>query len=246
MPYLILSDIHSNLEALQAVLEDAAGRYDRILCLGDVVGYGADPNAVLDWVRANVTAVIRGNHDKACVGLVALELFNGSARASAVWTQKQLTQDHMEYLGRLPRGPLAYAGNPGEESFDLVHGSPLDEDEYLLSPNDLVPVYGELSTRLTFFGHTHVQGGFVMSNEGISALPGQGSRTLDAGHLWLINPGSVGQPRDRDPRAAYALYTPESRMIEYRRAVYDIETAAAKIRAAGLPERLAARLSAGI
>ncbi len=245
MAYLILSDIHSNLEALQAVLKDAEGRYDRILCLGDLVGYGADPNAVVDWVKENATASIRGNHDKACVGLVALELFNGSARVSAEWTERQLTKENLDFLSRLPRGPLAYADHPGATSFDLVHGSPLDEDEYLLGASDLLRVYGELSTTLTFFGHTHVQGGFLLANGGVKALAGQGVMELEPQHFWLINPGSVGQPRDRDPRAAYALYSPESQSVEYRRTAYDIHGAAAKIRAAGLPERLASRLYEG-
>ncbi len=127
MPFLILSDIHGNLEALNAVLADAEGRYDRILCLGDLVGYGADPNAIVAWARDNVGAIVRGNHDKVCIGLQPCDTYNAAAQASARWTQTELTPAHREYLERLPRGPLPYEG------VDLVHGSPADEDEYLLT-----------------------------------------------------------------------------------------------------------------
>ena len=239
MPYLILSDIHANYEALEAVLEDAQGRYDRILCLGDLVGYGADPNKVVEWAKANVKSVIRGNHDRACAGTDPLENFNPSARASAFWTRSTLTADNRSYLERLPRGPLRV------EDVDLVHGSPLDEDEYLVGPDDVRFLVEYLETKLTFFGHTHLQGGFLLAPRSVKVLTPDRVTQMQPDYYYLINPGSVGQPRDGDPRAAYALYSPEDRTVEYGRVPYDIGKAAAKILQAGLPESLAARLFEG-
>lgn len=239
MPYLILSDLHANQEALDAVLEDARGRYDRILCLGDLVGYGADPNAIAEWARNRTAAAIRGNHDKACVGLDPIEGYNPAARASAIWTSASLSPENRDYLTMLPRGPLRYEG------FDLVHGSPLDEDDYLLVLEDVAQIHGYLETPLSFFGHTHVQGGFLVARGGVKRIDPRRVLDLEPRHFYLVNPGSVGQPRDGDPRAAYALYSQEERAVEFRRVSYDIGRAAAKIRAAGLPDSLAARLLEG-
>lgn len=241
MPILILSDLHANQEALDAVVKHAQGRYDRILCLGDVVGYGADPNYVVEWVRANATAVIRGNHDKVCIGLDALEAYNRAAQASAEWTRTVLTAQNLEYLKNLARGPLRY------EDFDLVHGSPVDEDEYLIHAGDVAMVREYLDTPLTFFGHTHVQGGFLVARRGIRRIfpDPDGVFALEPDYFYLVNPGSVGQPRDMDPRAAYAIYTPETRTLEYRRVKYNHAAASQKILDAGLPPSLAARLGEG-
>lgn len=235
MPHLILSDLHGNLEALEAVLADAEGLYDRILCLGDLVGYGADPNAIVDWTRKNAAVIVRGNHDKAGAGLDDMETFGPLAKASGLWTRTVLTLESRAYLERLPRGPLPYEG------IDLVHGSPADEDEYLISPEDALPVRAYLGAQVTFFGHTHVQGGFLLAQRAARRILPAGVLELEPQHFYLINPGSVGQPRDGDPRAAYALYSLEDRTVEYRRAAYDIDRAATKIRAAGLPDFLAAR-----
>ena len=241
MRYLLLSDMHANRHALDAVLADASVvGYDAVLVLGDLVGYGADPNAVVEWARTNVTAIVRGNHDKACAGQDSLENYNAAARVSAVWTRSVLTPDSLEYLEKLPRGPLRY------EDFDLVHGSPLDEDEYLITLADVAPLRGQLETSATFFGHTHVQGGFLVTRSGSKRIVPPGTIELEPDHYYLVNPGAVGQPRDGDPRAAYALYSPEERIIEYRRVPYDVASAAAKIRAAGLPDHLAARLFEGM
>ncbi|HEV2200713.1 MAG TPA: metallophosphoesterase family protein [Bryobacteraceae bacterium] len=240
MPYLILSDIHGNLEALEAVLADAEGYYDRVLCLGDLVGYGADPNAVVAWARENVAAIVRGNHDRVCIGLEPVDTYNAAAQASAHWTQAELTPAHRDYLERLPRGPLPYHG------VDLVHGSPADEDEYLLSVIQVPGLQPFLERQVTFFGHTHIQGGFLMARRGTRVLMPSVALTIEPDYFYLVNPGSVGQPRDRDPRAAYALYSPVERTVEFRRAAYDANRAAAKIRAAGLPEFLAARLQEGV
>jgi predicted phosphodiesterase len=132
--YLILSDIHANWEALQAVLRSAQSAYDRIVCCGDVVGYGADPDAVTEWARNNITSIVRGNHDKACAGLEDLEWFNALARTSALWTQAIMKPDNIGYLHDLVKGPERING------FQIVHGSPLDEDEYVVSEQDVAQV----------------------------------------------------------------------------------------------------------
>ena len=245
MPYLILSDIHANLEAHQAVLEDAQGKYDRILCLGDLVGYGADPNAIVEWTRENVMAVIRGNHDRVSVGgdpgaPDGMETFNPAAQASTVWTRNALLPENRAYLERLPRGPLPFEG------LDLLHGSPADEDEYVVTASDAAPLFELLGAPVTFFGHTHRQGGFRMSRRTVTRLAPDGTLAFEPKYFYLVNPGSVGQPRDGDPRAAYALYSPEERAVEFCRVAYDVDRAAAKIRAAGLPDFLAARLHEGM
>jgi len=242
--YLVLSDIHGNWEALDAVAAQARGAYDAVVCCGDLVGYCADPNPVIDWVRANAAVVVRGNHDKVCTGLEDLEWFNPVARAAAEWTLRALTQPNLEYLRNLPQGPAEV------ESFQILHGSPLDEDDYLISTFEVSQIQNYLDKRISFFGHTHLQGGFLCDWNGVrrigGALPnGDTVLELDPDTSYLVNPGSVGQPRDGDPRAAYALYDPEARVVEYRRAAYDIGEAQRKIRAAGLPEILALRLETG-
>jgi predicted phosphodiesterase len=245
MPFLIVSDIHANLEALQAVLDHARGRYDRILCLGDLVGYGADPNAIVDWSRENAAVVIRGNHDRASAaedpsGFDTIETFNPTAQTSTHWTRNALLPENRTYLEALPRGPVPYGG------VDLVHGSPADEDEYVVAVSDAAPLLASLGAPLTFFGHTHRQGGFRLARRTTHALPPDRTLELEPDYFYLVNPGSVGQPRDADPRAAYAVYSPEERAVEFRRVAYDVDRAAAKIRAAGLPDFLAARLHEGV
>lgn len=246
MRYLILSDIHGNREALDAVLEEASkDRYDSVLCLGDIVGYGADPNGVSDWVREHASAVVRGNHDKAAVGLDSLEWFNPAARASALWTRTMLTDENREWLLRLPRGPVPVA------DFQILHGSPLDEDEYLLNMGEVSQLVGYLERRVSFFGHTHVQGGFRLMRTAVRQIPPvprdktHQEVTLELDSEYLINPGSVGQPRDMDARSGWALYVPEDRLLILRRTNYNIDSAASKIASAGLPEVLARRLYRG-
>lgn len=245
MRYLILTDIHANWEALEAVLKDTAGEYDQILCCGDLVGYGADPNRVVEWVRANCAAVVRGNHDKACTGLEDLEWFNPVARVAAMWTMRTLTPENAEYARALAHGPVDVDG------FQLVHGSPSDEDEYVLAPGEAEMAFAYMDKRIEFFGHTHVQGGFIWNHARVEILPrvAADARALpleiDPDCGYMINPGSVGQPRDGDPRAAYVIYDPDTRMAIYRRTEYDIAGAQRKIRAAGLPPILADRLAEG-
>lgn len=241
MPFLIVSDIHGNREALEAVLADARGQYDRIVCLGDLAGYGADPNFAVEWARSNVAAIVRGNHDKVCAGLESLYSYRPAARAAAEWSFHALSAENRTYLERLPRGPLPYEG------FDLVHGSPLDEDEYLMSIPDVDAIRREIETPLSFFGHTHVQGGFLIARHGgVKAIDPHRAVELEHDHRYLVNPGSVGQPRDGDPHAAYAIYSLRDRVVEFRRVSYDVAAAAEKILAAGLPESLASRLWSGV
>jgi len=245
MRYLILGDIHANWEALEAVLADAEGNYDRILCTGDLVGYGAEPAKVVAWARANLAESVRGNHDRVCCGLEDAGWFNPSAQSAILWTRNALDAGALEYLSRLPRGPLTVVG------FGLMHGSPLDEDEYLVSPHDLRNALPYLGSALSFAGHTHVQGGFLWPANGDSQIPRTPTNAAEyifeipADSFCLCNPGSVGQPRDGDPRAAYLLYGPEDAVVAYRRVAYDIATAQRKILDAGLPARLATRLAAG-
>ena len=243
MPYLILSDLHANREALDAVLEDAHSAqpegFRAILCLGDLVGYGADPAYAIAWAQTVPKVTIRGNHDKVCSGLDSLELYNPTAQASAVWTTEILNTAQREYLRTLGRGPLHVDG------FDLVHGSPRDEDEYLVQSSHAAEMRNYLDGQLTFFGHTHIQGGFLLTPRGAVPIRANSTLELEPDYVYLINPGSVGQPRDRDPRAAYVIYHPEEQAVEFRRVEYDIESASAKILDAGLPSALAARLREG-
>lgn len=239
MRYLILSDIHANREALEAVMEAAHAKYDRIVCCGDLVGYGADPGWVIEWAReTRFDALVRGNHDKACAGLDDLEWFNASARASALWTRQVLGSGELAFLANLARGPV------GANGFTAVHGSPVDEDEYILHAREAAEAGAYLDTRVTFFGHTHLQGGFQILRNAARPLR-MSPVELEPDWDYLINPGSVGQPRDGDPRAAYCIYSSEDRVVEFYRVAYDVAKAQSKIRGAGLPRSLADRLARG-
>ena len=243
MRYLVISDLHSNLEGLEAVLEDSKGQHDRIICCGDLAGYGPNPNEVIDWARANLAAVIRGNHDRACAGMEDLEWFNPVAQAATRWTIEQLTAENLDYLRTLPAGPLAI------ENFLMVHGSPLDEDEYLISPHDARNVFGYMDANLIFFGHTHLQCGFGWKGGRQYSLPRAANHEVwlrvESDSAWLVNPGSAGQPRDGDPRAGYALFDSQTNEILLRRVPYDSEKTRRKIEAAGLPPVLGSRLAIG-
>ncbi len=243
MRYLILSDIHANWEGLEGVLQATDGRYDEVVCLGDVVGYGADPNRAVEWVREHCSTAIRGNHDKACSGLEDAELFNPLARRAVTWTQNELTDENRDWLRTLQQGPVEVA------DFVVVHGSIRDEDEYVLDARDAAPQFEHLSKSVTFFGHTHVQGGFFLrgssNGAGEDSIGAPETLHLRLGDICLVNPGSVGQPRDFVWEAAYALYDSESRTITYGRCPYDVQSAQKKIRDAGLPGSLAERLALG-
>ena len=245
MRYLILSDLHANLQALDAVVTAATGHYDQALCCGDLIGYGANPNPVVEWVRAHCSHVVRGNHDKACTGLDDLEWFNPVARQAALWTQRALSPANAEFARNLPKGPLLIA------NFELVHGSPYDEDEYVLAADEATQAFNYLERRLTFFGHTHVQGGFIWNRSRVETIARTSLRCdsqvieIDGECAYLVNPGSAGQPRDGDPRAAYVLYDSDASMLTYYRVEYDVAGAQKAIRDAGLPDILADRLSVG-
>jgi len=245
--YLLLSDIHSNLEALESCLERAQGKYEQVLCLGDLVGYGADPNAVIEKIRPLASIIIRGNHDKACTGDSVVAEFNPLARHATDWTRNELTPEHFGFLSSLPAGPVQLDG------FQAVHGSPLDEDDYILGPGQAFPLLRNLETQIVCFGHTHHQGGFMISPQGRyqSIHPPMKKDGLvltlqleDQGR-YLINPGSVGQPRDGDSRAAFAVLDTRQRAVEYFRVSYDLRRTQAKMRQAGLPELLIQRLEHG-
>jgi predicted phosphodiesterase len=243
--YLILSDIHSNWEALRTVLWDAQDEYEAILCCGDLVGYGPDPNRVVEWVRENVPTVIRGNHDRACAGMDDIEWFNPVAQAGTRWTIGELTPDNTDYLRRMHPGPAIV------DDFMLVHGSPLDEDEYVANVHDAANVFPYIEAAITFFGHTHLQGGFQWAGEEPAAIPfptvpsSELRFSLAGDGVWMVNPGSVGQPRDGDPRAAYALFDSESRDLRLRRVTYDTDLVCQRVIEAGLPPTLGTRLARG-
>ena len=209
MRYAVLSDVHGNLEALQAVLADAVPRTDAVLCLGDLVGYGADPVACVEIVAGRAQTITCGNHEHGVAGLLNLDWFNSYARAAAEWTRERLDDDHRTYLAGLPL--VAEVGDA-----TLVHASPdrPDEWDYLVTAQD----------------------GF----DAFSAFA-----ALEPGRRYIVNVGSVGQPRDRDPRAAYAIWDSEQGTVVSRRVAYDVATAAQKIRRGGLPRFLADRLGLG-
>jgi len=245
---LILSDLHANLPASEAVMADAAARgWDQALVLGDLVGYGADPEAVIDLVRALPNAtVIRGNHDKVAAGIDDPADFNFVARQAAEWTAARLDADRAAYLRALPRGPLAIAGLGLDVA--ICHGAPFDEDYYIFDAGDASQALDASEAALILYGHTHVQIAFrEMTDGGRRVVTPLDAETIDAGDSvrTLVNPGSVGQPRDGDPRAAYAMFDTGTQRIEMLRVPYDIAGAQQRIRDAGLHPSLAERLSVG-
>jgi predicted phosphodiesterase len=250
MRYLVLSDIHANLEALEAVLSNSSREgYDRVLVLGDLVGYGADPNAVIERVRGlSAAIVIRGNHDKVACGMDDAASFNPAARQAAIWTYESLTREHRDYLLELPSGPLLVDAGDGDGSIEICHGAPFDEDAYIFDGPDAWRAFELTRASLCFFGHTHIAVVFLRSGQLFEAIvPENGETRVQAqnGRRLLVNPGSIGQPRDGDPRAAYAMYDSDSGVLLMRRVEYPVAQAQEKIIAAGLPRALANRLAVG-
>jgi diadenosine tetraphosphatase ApaH/serine/threonine PP2A family protein phosphatase len=247
---LLLSDIHSNLEALEACLSFAPP-YDRVVNLGDLVGYGGSPNEVIERSKNLGNWFVRGNHDKAAAGLMELADFNPIAGLAALWTREHLTPENLEWLRTLPQGPIRFDEVPDAQ---FVHGSPMGEDEYVVTLRDALEPLLAFSVPLTFFGHTHLQGGFSLNASASDAFrPAYRSLgraescewALGKEQHYLINPGSVGQPRDGDWRAAFAVFDSDARIVSFHRTPYNLKQAQERILAANLPQRLASRLAAG-
>lgn len=247
MRYGIIADIHSNLEALQAVLE-AIGKVDSYLCLGDIVGYGADPNACMEIVRGLPGLhVVAGNHDLAVASRYDISYFNPWAAAAVVWTRQALVPEHLVYL-------KALATREVFEAITLAHGALPDPMEYVLSAADAAVTLRHTTRPLTVIGHTHLAEYYrlsegerrprhvAMGRGGVVRLRPEDARP---GDRWLVNCGSVGQPRDGSPLAACGVYDTQTAQIEIKRVQYDIAAAQRKIIAAGLPEVLASRLEVG-
>lgn len=240
MRYAIISDIHSNLEALEAVLADIRRvGVDEILCLGDIVGYGANPNECIALVRDCSRATVAGNHDYAAVGLTSTDTFNPYARAATEWTQRVLGQVEGEWLRSLPLTAVV-------EDMRLAHATPLEPAEwrYILHAADATDELLGIDERACFVGHSHLPAVFERT-DGTTRLRGFGRLQLDGPGRYLVNVGSVGQPRDGNNNAGYAVVDSGAASAELRRVPYDISTAQAKILRAGLPRVLADRLERG-
>lgn len=241
----VISDIHSNLEALKAVLADIGRRgADRIVCLGDVVGYGADPGECLAEVRRRTELIAAGNHDWGAVGKVDLNYFNRSARTAAEWTSGRLLGHERDFLAGLPLA-LDLEGDGG---FTAVHSTPDHPGEwrYILSIDEAEFQFERMSRPLCFVGHSHQPAAWEWHPGGRCSVVSREYLQMEPGRRYIVNAGSVGQPRDGDPRAAYAMYDDRRREVVIHRAEYDVASAQSKIIKAGLPPRLAERLSSGL
>lgn len=246
MRLLILADIHANWYALETVLTDAEGQYDKVVCCGDLVGYNPHPDRVAEWVRKNCAATIRGNHDKVVAGLERLDWFNEVAQIAARWTISSMQESNIEFLRAMARGPHEIEG------LQICHGSPRDEDEYMTNTMEAEDCFSEMSGDLLFFGHSHLQGGFVHRRGRVLVIPAVKKKErevafqLEPETRYMVNPGSVGQPRDGDARAAYAIYDTAEKVVTLRRVSYPILKTATDIRDAGLPDILGMRLIQGL
>jgi predicted phosphodiesterase len=246
MRLLVISDLHANLTALEAALDAVKGRWDSCVCLGDVVGYGPDPDEVTSRLRALRATTIRGNHDKAAAAIMDTSDFNPVAKAAIDWTHDKISADNLAWLEGLPQGPLETAG------VVLVHGAFQDEDEYVFTPEQALDGLLDSTAAVTFFGHTHHQGGFSYQDSSLEVLQIRPRATesfaplrIESGKRYLLNPGSIGQPRDGDPRAAFAVADLEHHVVEFWRVPYDILGVQERMRRAPLPEPLVQRLAVG-
>jgi diadenosine tetraphosphatase ApaH/serine/threonine PP2A family protein phosphatase len=243
MKYLVIADIHANIEAFQAVLEDACehGGFGHVWCLGDVVGYGPDPSACIGLLRTLDPVCVCGNHDLAAVGKIDIGDFNSEAARANRWTSGRLSEDDRDFLLDLPEVLV-------QDEFTLVHGSPrLPIWEYIAHAFTASDNFECFETRYCLVGHTHVP--FVFEQEGIAVnegYMGNGDILKLGGGRLIINPGGVGQPRDRDPRASYAIYDSDENVLSHYRVDYDIEATQARMEKEGLPEFLIARLARGV
>jgi len=244
MRYAIIADIHSNLAAFTAVLDDIErrGGVEEVWCLGDVVGYGPDPHQCIELLRQYNHICVAGNHDWAAIGKVDTSDFNPDAAAACHWTARQLSPEDIRYLESLPL--VVQRGD-----FTLVHGSPRDPIwEYLLSTGSARQNFAYFQSQFCLIGHSHVPLVFEYNETGaclFSEFPADSVLTLAENRL-MINPGGVGQPRDGDPRASYAIYDNEARSITHYRIPYDIGATQSRMMEHGLPRRLVARLSYGV
>ncbi len=241
MRFAILADIHSNLAAFEAVLSDADSRggFDKIWCLGDVVGYGPDPHECIERLRQFKPVCIAGNHDWAAIGKMDTSEFNPVAAIAAQWTAEQLTAEDKGYLLGLPL-------TLHESGFTLAHGSPREPIwEYLLSSEAAQENFSYFETAHCLVGHSHVPLIFELTrNKAVYKEFGEGSLKLKEKRM-IINPGGVGQPRDGDPRASYAIYDAEAKAVYHYRVEYDIPATQKKMAERGLPTPLILRLGVG-
>ncbi len=241
MRYLVISDIHANLEAFQTVLDDAQGKWDMIWCLGDVIGYGPEPNQCLALLRQHEHLCLSGNHDWAVLGRLDLKSFNDDARKAILWTRERLTEENRAYLEDLPSKTV-------EGQFTLAHASPRQPVwEYILDSNTAAANFEYFETPYCLVGHTHapVVYELIEIDDVVPHLPVYGQPLpLNSARL-IINPGSVGQPRDFDPRAAYAILDTQAMTWEHRRVAYPIQATQIRMSELDLPFRLIARLQYG-
>lgn len=219
--------------------------------LGDIVGYGASPNEVVQRVRELGGIFVRGNHDKVVAGIDSVENFNPVAGMAALWNREQLESEHLPWLRDLPKGPIVTNEIAGVQ---YVHGAPDDEDRYVVTAADAASTLMKPGAEVTFFGHTHIQGAFLLDQNVVRevhpAYETVAAREtwelhLDEGRNYMINPGSIGQPRDGDWRAGFAVFDSAERVVTFFRVPYELRSAQEKILAAHLPARLATRLAAG-
>lgn len=245
MRHLVISDIHANLTAFEVVLQDAGELhrdFDFVWCLGDLVGYGPDPNECCELLRQFPNACLAGNHDWAALGRLDLRTFNAEARKAVGWTRDALSRENREYLESLPTTLIL-------GDYTLAHGSPREPVwEYILDVYVAAANFSHFDTPYCLVGHTHTPITYQRADDDeitpIRPVYGEPIH-LDNGHRQIINPGSIGQPRDNDPRAAYAILDVENHVWEYRRVAYPIEDVQARMRDIDMPERLVARLEHG-
>jgi len=241
MRVALISDIHSNWEALEAVERDIRRqRVEDVVCLGDIVGYGADPGPCLDFIREKKWACILGNHDEAAAGTMELEGYSELARVGMAYARRMLGKEQKRWLATRPRTAKMHNAH-------LVHSSLNEPEQWHYVIDELAAELNFLEQRLPvcFYGHTHVSCIWERMEDSMSLETGPRARTLNRSSRYLINVGSVGQPRDRNPRACYAIWDPSEDRVIFRRVPYDIETAQVKIREADLPMQLASRLALG-
>ncbi len=245
MRALVVSDLHANAEALRVVFAKVRRKsFDSVFCLGDFVGYGAQPNQVLDAMRTlrGRKVYIRGNHDRVAAGLDDANGFNQAAKAAALWTRDHLSAPNRRFLRDLTVGPVMH------RDVLLCHGSPYDEDEYVFNVHHAAQVLSLFPAPFILFGHTHLPAVFSIDKDfNVSGFAVREDATvrLDPNKRYLINPGSVGQPRDRNPHSSFIILDTEKRSVQFFRVEYDVAKTQASILKAGLPEILASRLTYG-